>query len=80
LTSSFREKPVGRLAAVGEIGLTGEIRPVPQLDKRITEASRLGFTTCLVPGRSGAVSIKGSSINILRVETLEQAIEIAMSL
>ncbi|MCL5059016.1 MAG: DNA repair protein RadA [Actinobacteria bacterium] len=80
LTSSFREIPVGRLAAVGEIGLTGEIRPVPQLEKRVTEASRLGFATCLVPGRSGTVPITGRGINILGVETLEKAIETALSL
>jgi len=80
LASSFKEIPVGRLAAVGEIGLTGEIRPVPQLEKRVTEAFRLGFATCLVPGRSGAVPKMGGAINIIGVETLEQAIETAMSL
>jgi DNA repair protein RadA/Sms len=79
LTSSFKEIPVGRLAAVGEIGLTGEIRPVPQLEKRISETARLGFAACLVPGRAGSAAKAVKGIDIIGVETLEQAIEAALS-
>jgi DNA repair protein RadA/Sms len=38
-----------RTAAVGELGLGGEVRTVPQLDRRIEEAARLGFTRVLAP-------------------------------
>lgn len=38
------------VAAIGELGLGGELRPVPQLDKRIAEAKRQGFTEIVAPG------------------------------
>ncbi|MFZ5645655.1 MAG: DNA repair protein RadA [Bacillota bacterium] len=78
LTSSFKEIPLGRLAAIGEIGLTGEIRPVPHLEKRVMEALRLGFRTCLVPKRSGYAP-GNISIDVIGIDTLEQAIESALS-
>ena len=79
LTSSFKEKPMaGRLAAVGEIGLTGEIRPVPQLEKRIMEAARLGFSICVVPGGLGLPPVVAKGMKVAEVETLEQAIESAL--
>ena len=37
------------LAAIGEVGLTGEIRSVNQLENRISEVARLGFRRCLIP-------------------------------
>ncbi|MHB8157360.1 MAG: DNA repair protein RadA [Desulfocucumaceae bacterium] len=78
LASSFKEIPNnGRLAAVGEIGLTGEIRPVPQLEKRIMEASRLGLSLCIVPKAAGYSTGKVAGIEVVGVETLEQAIEAA---
>ncbi len=62
------------LIAVGEIGLSGEIRTVSHLDRRIAESARLGFKYCLVP-RSGLKSIalvKG--MEIVGVSTLKEAI------
>ncbi len=58
IASSLRNAPVEpQLAAIGEVGLTGEIRRVGQLPRRIAEAARLGLRTCLVPpgvdGRPG---------------------------
>ena len=50
LASSYLDRPVPRdLAAVGEVGLTGELRAVNQLSQRISEVRRLGFTKCVVP-------------------------------
>lgn len=50
VASSFRDKPIGEdLAAVGEIGLTGEIRSVPSINQRLQEIARLGFKRCVVP-------------------------------
>ncbi len=37
------------LAAIGEVGLSGELRGVPQAQRRLAEASRLGLSTCVVP-------------------------------
>ena len=54
LASSFWERPLdGCMAVIGELGLTGEIRPVTALDKRIREAAQLGFERCLVPRQKG---------------------------
>jgi DNA repair protein RadA/Sms len=45
LVSAFKGQPVGRIAAWGEVGLTGEVRAVPAGDRRAAEASRLGLTS-----------------------------------
>jgi DNA repair protein RadA/Sms len=75
IASSFYDSGVKPgLVAVGEIGLSGEIRSVPQLDRRISEASRQGFTLCLIP-RSGLKSlapVKG--IELIPVSTLKEAV------
>ncbi len=50
LASSLRDRPVPRdLVAIGEVGLLGELRPVPGLERRLREAARLGFRTAIVP-------------------------------
>lgn len=78
LASSFKEIPVaGGLVAVGEIGLTGEIRPVPQLEKRVLEAARLGFSVCLAPKRTGQCPA-GGDMRVAGLETLQEAIEAAL--
>lgn len=47
IASSFKNKPLGKIVAVGEIGLLGEIRKVSRLDTRLKEAKRLGFETII---------------------------------
>ena len=50
IVSSYRDRPVGNdLAAVGEVGLTGEIRSVNAINQRLTEIARLGFKRCVIP-------------------------------
>ena len=50
LASSYLDKPIpGDLVAIGEVGLTGELRMVNHLSQRISEAHRLGFKRCLIP-------------------------------
>ncbi len=75
IASSFYDSGIKPgLVAVGEIGLSGELRSVFQLDRRIAEAARLGFKYCLVP-RSGMRSlppVKG--IELIPVSTLKEAI------
>jgi DNA repair protein RadA/Sms len=62
------------LVAVGEIGLSGELRSVYQLDRRVAEAARLGFKFCIVP-RSGMKSIpQVKSIELIPVSTIREAI------
>lgn len=76
LVSSIWEKPVREKTAVcGELGLSGEVRPVLRLEVRLREAARLGLTRALVPaaGADKLPEIKG--LEIVRVDTVEDAIE-----
>ena len=53
IASSFRDKAFDPdTAVIGEVGLTGEVRGVDQMEKRLNEAARLGFTRCVAPGGS----------------------------
>jgi len=79
IASSFRDMSVDpELVAVGEVGLSGEIRAVPQLDRRINEAARLGFKKCLVPGASARVSPVPGGIEIIPVSTVREAIRVGL--
>jgi predicted ATP-dependent serine protease len=50
IASNCRDRPVGRdVVALGELGLSGEVRRVPQLERRLHEAHRLGFKRAIVP-------------------------------
>jgi DNA repair protein RadA/Sms len=61
-------------AAVGEVGLGGEIRPVTQLEQRVREASRLGFKRLIVPRTARrAEGVKG--IELVPAKTIDEAIE-----
>lgn len=65
-----------RLIALGEVGLAGELRRVPGLDRRIAEAARLGFDTAIVPAERGGSSLGRSvqGIRVLPAATLAQAL------
>ena len=50
IASSFKNISVDKgLAVIGEVGLTGELRAVNQLEKRLSEIKKLGFTSCIIP-------------------------------
>ncbi len=50
ITSAFRNQPIpSSLAAIGEIGLTGELRAVNQIERRLSEVLKLGFNACMIP-------------------------------
>ncbi|HJX68371.1 MAG TPA: AAA family ATPase [Candidatus Limnocylindrales bacterium] len=75
LASSLRDKNVPRdLIAIGEVGLLGELRPVPGLERRLREAARLGFATAIVPrtGRSQPPAVKG--LEVVAVSNLREAV------
>ena len=77
--SAAQDKPVSdTLAAVGEVGLTGEIRAVGQLSQRLSEIRRLGFTQCVIP-RSGTTELKApEGLELLRVRNLREAIAVSL--
>lgn len=79
VASSFRDKPVDdSLVAVGEVGLTGEIRAVSHLSQRLAEAGRLGFGRCVIP-RQGSDRVEApQGMELLRVRNIREAIEISL--
>lgn len=62
--------------AIGEIGLTGDLRPVPNADKLVKEAARMGFKTVIIPERN-RIKIKENGIKLVGVRTLNEAIAIS---
>ena len=75
LASSFRDRPVpGDLAAIGEVGLTGELRSVNALGQRLSEVHRLGFTKCLVPQRTGAKLEVPDGLQLIKVRNIREAL------
>ncbi|MDD5288628.1 MAG: DNA repair protein RadA [Dehalococcoidales bacterium] len=76
IASSFRDASTDPgLAAVGEIGLSGELRAVPQLDRRVAEAARLGFKRILTPKTGSKLSPLPKDIEILAFSSLREAVE-----
>jgi DNA repair protein RadA/Sms len=82
IASSFRNAPVAAdLAVVGEVGLSGELRSVGQLNRRLHEAAKLGFGRALVP--RSTLKRKGgepapAGIEIIGARTLREALELAL--
>lgn len=79
VASSYRDAPIGDdLVAIGEVGLTGEIRTVSNLNQRLAEVHRLGFKKCIIP-RGGSEKLEiPEGLSVYRVRNLREAIEIAM--
>lgn len=78
LASSFRDKPVpDDLTAVGEVGLTGEIRSVGTMGQRLSEIRRLGFSKCLVPAR-GIQDISIPGLQLIPVRNIREALAVLL--
>jgi DNA repair protein RadA/Sms len=78
VASSFRDTSVdSQLVVVGEVGLSGELRTVPQLERRVAEAARMGFERCLVPKAGGKLK-KPKNIELIPVSTLREAIGVGL--
>ncbi len=79
IASSFGDKEVDpNLVAVGEVGLSGEVRGVPQLERRLVEASRQGFTRCIGPKVSLSSLNPPQGMEILTVNSLREALRVAL--
>lgn len=79
VASSYRDQPIeDDLVAIGEVGLTGEIRSVSHMNQRLAEIARLGFKKCILP-KNGAEKLEiPEGLTIYRVKNLREAIEISM--
>jgi len=74
--SSIKDIPAdSKTCVVGEVGLGGEIRSIHQLEKRISEAEKLGFEKILIPKTNSKIEKKNHNISILEVKTLREAIQ-----
>ena len=79
VASSYRDQAIpSDLAAIGEIGLTGEIRAVSNLTQRLAEVRRLGFNKCIIPKKAGIKLEIPEGLTVYQVRNLREAIEIAM--
>ena len=74
IASSYKNAPVDpQLVAIGEVGLSGEIRNVPQIERRLAEADRLGFKKALVPS-TARVKSPSSNFKLIPVRDIRQAL------
>lgn len=79
VAASYRDAVVADdLVAIGEVGLTGEIRNVSYMNQRLCEVSRLGFKRCIIP-RNGAEKLDvPAGLTVIKVRNLREAIEMAL--
>ena len=80
LVSSVRDVPVpADVAMVGEVGLSGEVRSVGQLEGRLNEAARLGFSKAIVPRRLGRGEFTPpKGLQTVQVRSVREAIDAAL--
>ena len=79
VASSYRDTPIADdVVAIGEVGLTGEIRSVSHLNQRLQEVSRLGFKKCVIP-KGGAEKLEiPAGLAVYRVRNIREAIEVIL--
>ena len=79
VASSYRDQVIADdLVAIGEVGLTGEIRSVTHMNQRLAEVSRLGFKKCIIPKNSAEKLEIPEGLSVYRVRNLREAIEMAI--
>ncbi len=80
IVSNLKNTPVASDTVVmGEVGLTGNIRSIPRIEQRISEATKLGFSNFIIPaGNLGQIKNTKKHITIKGVKTIQEAIELAL--
>ena len=78
IVSAIKDNPIDEnTIAFGEIGLSGEIRSVTRIASRIAEASRLGFTRCILPKTAlKQLSTCPANLELCGVRSLKEAIDL----
>ncbi len=77
LSSNFDTAAGSDICMTGEVGLSGEIRPVARIEQRIAEAQKLGMSRIIVPsGNTKGVDISRFSIKIIEVQRVEEAFKL----
>jgi DNA repair protein RadA/Sms len=76
ITSSFKNKRVNPKAViVGEVGLTGEVRTIHNIEKRLNEAEKMGFKQCIIPFGNIKLIGKKNTIAVTGVKDIREAVE-----
>ncbi|MFW6042072.1 MAG: DNA repair protein RadA [Chloroflexota bacterium] len=80
IASGVKDRPVhADMAFVGEVGLSGELRAVSQLDVRLKEAAKLGFRRCIVPRSPGRAKVEvPDGLEVLECRSLGHALDVAL--
>jgi DNA repair protein RadA/Sms len=80
IASSYRDAALPRdLVAIGEVGLSGELRSVSQMERRLAEAKRLGFARCLLPQAALRRGASAGGMQLLPAASLREAIRLAFA-
>ena len=76
VASSYRDQVISDdLVAIGEVGLTGEIRSVSNMNQRLGEVARLGFKKCIIPRNGSEKTEIPDGLTVYRVRNIREAIE-----
>ena len=79
VASSFKNIAISKdLVAIGEVGLTGEIRSVSSIEKRVKEAERMGFLQCVIPESSKKQLKYKGNMEVIGVKNIKEAIQVAL--
>ena len=77
LASSYLDKPIpAETVAIGEVGLSGEVRSVSHLEQRLSEVQRLGFTKCMIPSHRAANVHSPAGLKLLPVQNIADALKL----
>ena len=77
IASSYLDKPVpAKLAAIGEVGLSGEVRSVSHVPQRLSEVHRLGFDKCIVPAQQGDMLRAPDGLQLIPVKNIGQVLQL----
>lgn len=79
IASSFKDEHIpGDLVALGEVGLSGELRSFSHLDRRLAEAAKLGFRRCILPRTSLRRGTPRTALELIPAESLGEAIQLTL--
>ena len=80
IASSFWDsEPLPRLAVFGEVGLNGELRAVPQMERRVAEVVRLGFRSCLMPRMSSRPPLDHAGVQLIEAGSVAEALRLGLT-
>ena len=81
IASSHKDRVLSpRWAVMGEVGLAGEVRPVSQVDRRLSECARMGFTDVIVPQGNMRGTVAPEGLTVHPVRTLNEALRLVLGM